>query len=38
MRLAQQRINPAHVIAWSVWRRTHQAAARQAHIKTKPQL
>jgi len=38
MRLAQKRINPAHVIAWSVWRRAHQAAARQAHIKTKPQL
>jgi hypothetical protein len=38
MRLAQQRINPAHVIAWSVWRRAHQAAAPEAHIKARPQL
>jgi hypothetical protein len=33
IRLAQRRINPAHIIAWSVWRRAHQAAAQQAHIK-----
>jgi len=33
MRLAQRHIRPAHVIAWSVWRRAHQAAARDAHIK-----
>ena len=29
MRLAQRRIRPAHVIAWSLWRRAHQAAAQQ---------
>ena len=33
VRLAQRRIQPAHIIAWSLWRRTHQAAARQAHLK-----
>lgn len=33
VRLAQRRIQPAHVIAWSLWRRAHQAAARQAHLK-----
>ena len=38
MRLAQHRIRPAHVIAWSVWRRAHQAAAQEAHIKSKMQL
>ena len=38
MRLAQRRIQPAHVIAWSVWRRAHQAAARDAHIRRRPQL
>jgi hypothetical protein len=37
-RLAQRRIQSAHIIAWSVWRRAHQAAARKAHIKTKMQL
>jgi len=37
-RLAQRRIDPAYVIAWSSWRRPHQAAARQAHLKTKMQL
>jgi hypothetical protein len=37
-RLAQRRIQPAHIIAWSIWRRVHQAAARKAHIKTKLQL
>jgi hypothetical protein len=37
-RLAQRRIHPAHVIAWSLWRRAHQAAAQQAHIKQKTQL
>jgi hypothetical protein len=26
-RLAQRRIQPARVIAWSLWRRAHQAAA-----------
>jgi len=38
MRLAQRRIHPAHVIAWSLWRRAHQAAAHDAHIKRKSQL
>jgi hypothetical protein len=38
MRLAQRRIHPAHVIAWSLWRRAHQAVARDAHIKRKAQL
>jgi hypothetical protein len=38
MRLAQRRIRPAHVIAWSLWRRAHQAAAREAHIKCRAQL
>jgi hypothetical protein len=37
-RLTQRRIQPAHVIAWSLWRRAHQAIARQAHIKQKTQL
>jgi SRSO17 transposase len=36
-RLAKQRIDPARVIAWSLWRRAHQAAARQDHIKRKMQ-
>ena len=38
MRLAQRRIRPAQVIAWSLWRRAHQAAARQAHLKREAQL
>jgi hypothetical protein len=38
IRLAQRRINPANVIAWSVWRRAHQAIARKAHIKQNMQL
>ncbi|AYO84718.1 hypothetical protein EBB05_22440 [Methylobacterium brachiatum] len=33
VRLAQRRIQPAHLIAWSLWRPAHQAAARQAHLK-----
>lgn len=28
VRLAQRRIQPTHIIAWSLWRRAHQAAAR----------
>jgi len=36
-RLAQRQIQPAHIIAWSLWRRAHQANARQAHIKSKAQ-
>jgi hypothetical protein len=38
MKLAQRRIQPAHVIAWSLWRRAHQAEARRAHLKNKTQL
>jgi hypothetical protein len=38
MRLAQRQIEPAFVIAWSAWRRCHQAAAQQAHIKRTAQL
>jgi hypothetical protein len=36
--LAQRQIEPAEVIAWSLWRRAHQAAAQKAHIKSKLQL
>jgi len=32
VKLAQRRIEPARTIAWSLWRRAHQAAARRAHI------
>jgi hypothetical protein len=32
-RLARKRIQPAHIIAWSFWRRAHQAAAQRAHIR-----
>jgi hypothetical protein len=32
-RLAQKRIQPADIIAWSLWRRAHQAAAQKSHIK-----
>jgi SRSO17 transposase len=38
IRLAQRRIQPAYIIAWSCWRRAHQAAARKAHIKRRVQL
>jgi phosphohistidine phosphatase SixA len=37
-RLAQRKIEPAQIIAWSCWRRAHQAAAQQAHFKKNPQL
>ena len=37
-RLAQRQIKPAAVIAWSLWRRAHQAAAQQAHINSEMQL
>src|SRR5215217_3929574 len=37
-RLARRQIEPAAVIAWSLWRRAHQAAAQEAHIKLKTQL
>ncbi|MPZ57098.1 MAG: hypothetical protein GEU91_19360, partial [Rhizobiales bacterium] len=38
IKLAQRRIRHAHVIAWSLWRRAHQAEARRAHLKKKRQL
>src|SRR6266571_2990791 len=38
VRLARKRIQPAHVIAWSLWRRAHQAVAQRAHLKAKRQL
>jgi hypothetical protein len=37
-RLAQRRIKPARVIAWSCWRRAHQAYAQKAHFKRNKQL
>jgi hypothetical protein len=37
-RLARRRIDPSYVIAWSLWRRAHQAAAQQSHLKRKFQL
>jgi SRSO17 transposase len=37
VRLAQRRIQPAHIIAWSLWRRGHQAAAQICHFKKKLQ-
>ena len=37
-RLAQQRIQPARIIAWSLWRRAHQAAAQRSHLKQNMQL
>jgi hypothetical protein len=37
-RLARKRIQPAHIIAWSLWRRAHQAVAQRAHFKAKRQL
>jgi hypothetical protein len=37
-KLAQRNIPRAHTLAWSLWRRAHQAHARRAHIKRKMQL
>jgi hypothetical protein len=37
-RLARKRIQPAYIIAWSLWRRAHQAAAQKAHRKMKSRL
>ena len=37
-RLQQRRIEPAFVIAWSAWRRAHQAMAQTSHRKRKVQL
>src|SRR3954453_20366995 len=36
--LAQRRIEPAHIIAWSLWPRAHQAAAKRSHLKHRMQL
>jgi hypothetical protein len=33
IKLAQRRISHAHLLAWSSWRRAHQANARKAHLK-----
>ena len=38
IRLAQRRIQPARIIAWSCWRRAHQASAQRTHIQAKTQL
>jgi hypothetical protein len=37
-RMARRHIQPAHIIAWSLWRRAHQAAAKHAHLMIKIQL
>jgi hypothetical protein len=38
IKLAQQRISIDRVLAWSLWRRVHQADARRAHLKREMQL
>jgi hypothetical protein len=38
LKLAQRRISHAHILAWSSWRRAHQANARKAHLRQKLQL
>jgi len=38
LKLAQRRIQPARIIAWSLWRRAHQAEAKRARLKRKMQL
>jgi len=37
IRLAESGSN-RHIIAWSLWRRAHQAIAQRSHIKAKRQL
>ncbi|MBP7339680.1 MAG: hypothetical protein KBA48_27975, partial [Niveispirillum sp.] len=37
-KMAQRQIQPASIIAWSMWRRAHQAQARRAHIRKNTQL
>jgi hypothetical protein len=37
-RSGQRRIRPALVLAWSAWRRAHQASARRSHLTRRPQL
>jgi hypothetical protein len=38
IKLAQRRISIDRVLAWSFWRRTHQANARRFHLRRKMQL
>jgi hypothetical protein len=38
IKLAQRRISIHRVLAWSLWRRAHQARTRRAHLKRKMQL
>jgi hypothetical protein len=38
IRMARRHIKPAHIIAWSLWRRAHQADAQRAHLMAKMQL
>jgi len=38
LRLAQRRIHPSHIIAWSLWRRAHQAEAQSAHSRQRQQM
>jgi SRSO17 transposase len=38
LKLIQRRIPHAHILAWSSWRRAHQANARKAHLRQKMQL
>jgi len=33
IKLAHRHVQPAHIIAWSLWRRAHQAQARRAHLR-----
>jgi hypothetical protein len=37
IKMARRQMQPAYIIAWSAWRRAHQAAARQTHLKAKMQ-
>jgi hypothetical protein len=37
-KMAQRQIQPAEIIAWSVWRRAHQAVASESHVKSRMQL
>jgi SRSO17 transposase len=38
LKLAQRRIPATHILTWSVFRRAHQATARQSHLRRKMQL
>ena len=37
-KLAQRQIKPARILAWSVFRRAHQAAVSRSHLQSKMQL